>query len=307
VVPQGDCGLRVEWDPATGGSGGIVYDLYRHTSTPVPLAPAHLVASGLTDASYLDGVAWGSDYAYRVVARDSCAVPGPQAEPNGGGDSLLQAPVDTTPPLFDGVTEVGEASPCSMVVQWDETTAVDRCSGLSHYSIYRDSGTAHAGGTLAGGATSPPWEDTPPGSGVWTYVVRAVNGAGIEEGNEVFLEQEATSCLWPFPRDAGGSRTAAGPGSADIRISWEGSPDEGGLYPVTYAVLRGSLEDLESDGYTYTLVDPAACGITENEYIMESQVDDFSYYYVIVPVSGENATFGFDSRGVERPEAPVCP
>ena len=29
-------------------------------------------------------------------------------------------------------------------------------------------------------------------------------------------------------------------------------------------------------------------------------------YWIVVPVGGDNATFGYDSGGEERPEAPVC-
>jgi len=333
VTTAGECELLVEWDSATSGQAQLVYDVYRDTGSPVPLDPAYLVAAGLTDASFLDTVPWDA-HRYRVVARDQCVDPGPQEQPNGGGDSDPETPVDETPPQFGGITDTEDAGFCNVLVHWDESTAVDACSGVALYTIYRDHGVAHRGETLVGTAEHTPYTDTTPGNGVWVYVVRAVDGAGNEEQNEVFVQESEGSCTNDFPMDAGmkkgknidppnadkqGGILAVGrepegpptPGFdsewLDIKISWEASPDEGGLYPVTYSILRGSLEDLQSDGYLYTLVDPAACGIVENEYIMEDQADGFSYYYVIVPVSGDNATFGYDSRGAERPEVPVCP
>jgi len=332
VTPGVDCDLLVEWDPATSGRAQLLYDVYRDLGSPVPLDPANLVAADLTDTSHLDPVTWGPYY-YRVMARDHCSAPGPQEEPNGGGDSDPENPIDETPPAFGGVTDTEDAGFCNVLVHWDESTAVDTCSGVTLYTIYRDHGVAHRGETLVGTSEHTPYQDTTPGNGVWIYVVRAVDAAGNEEQNEVFVQESEGSCTNDFPMDAGMKkgknidppnadkqggilgvgREPEGPPTPgfdsewlDIRISWEASPDEGGLYPVTYAVLRGSLEDLQSDGCLYTLVDPAACGIAGNEYIMEDQVDGFSYFYVIVPVSGDNATFGYDSRGAERPEAPVC-
>jgi hypothetical protein len=92
----------------------------------------------------------------------------------------------------------------------------------------------------------------------------------------------------------------------DVWVIWDPSPDEEGMYPVTYSVLRGELAELSRGVYTHRLVDPAACGLTAHEYEMVDQGDGVSYYYLVVPVSGDNATFGYDSAGAERPAAPVC-
>jgi hypothetical protein len=202
---------------------------------------------------------------------------------------------------------------------------VDDCSGIGLFNIYRDNGVAHAGETWVGSDTDgSPYEDTTPGNGVWVYVVRAVNGAGLEEQNEVFVQESENSCTNDFPRDAGMKKGKnVDPPNADkqdfrilgmgiegefldIRINWQRSADEGGLYPVTYSVLRGNLDDLGDGTLRYGLVDGAACGIAEDHYIMTGQVDGVSYYYVIAPVSGDNATFGYDSSGMERAETAVC-
>ena len=94
-------------------------------------------------------------------------------------------------------------------------------------------------------------------------------------------------------------------GIGDMRISWIPSPDEGGLHLVTYSVLRGTLASLRAGAHDHELVDPTACGITEHEYVMTDQRGG-SYYYLVVPVGGDNATFGYDSTGTERPAAGVC-
>ena len=82
--------------------------------------------------------------------------------------------------------------------------------------------------------------------------------------------------------------------------------DEGGLYPVSYSVLRGDLLTLSDSGYSHALAAPDSCGITEHETELASQVDGGSYYYLIVAVSGDNATYGYDHLGLERPATPVC-
>jgi hypothetical protein len=138
-----------------------------------------------------------------VVARDGCTDPGPQQEPNGGGDSGPTAPVDETPPAFDGVTDTEDAGFCQVLVHWDETTAVDDCSGIGFFTVYRDNGVVHAGTTLVGTSPGSPYMDTTPGNGVWVYVARAVNGAELEEQNEVFVQESESSCMNEFPRDAG--------------------------------------------------------------------------------------------------------
>jgi len=305
----GTCWLDLSWDPAMGGGGAIVYDVYRDTSSPVPLDPAHLVASGLSAGTHLEWVEWGPEYSYRVVARDACTDPGPQSLPNGGGDSAPQAPSDMTPPTFAGISHVRDSTtPCRVVVHWDEGTASDWCAGIDHYVIYRDPDVAQAGDTAVGTSVHSPYGDASPGNGVWVYVVRAVDRAGNEEQNEVYIEESENSCS--ILRDA--RLTSAGNverpgGDGSLRIDWEPSPDEGGPEPVSYTVLRGPLLDLQTAGYTYLMVDPAACDITDHFYLMAGQVDGVAYYYVIAPVSGTRATFGYDSRAVERPAAPVCP
>jgi len=277
---------------------------------PVRRDTPYLVVSGLEATTYLDSQAWGPEYSYRVVARDACTDPMPQTLPNAGGDSPPETPPDTQPPSFAGVSDVEDIGACHARVHWDEATAIDTCSGIDHFVIFRDHGAAHVGETVVGTATASPYVDASPGNGVWTYVVRAVDRAGNEEHNMVFIEAAENSCADVYPRDARlhndrnvNPRTTA---TQQVRIAWEPSPDEGGPYPVTYAILRGNLRQLRLGDYDYVLVHPAACGLTDHEYLMENQVDGVSYYYVVVAVSGDNATYGYDSAGTERREEDVC-
>jgi hypothetical protein len=300
VAEVGGCRLQVNWDPAWGGGGEIVYDLYRHTSTPVPLDGTHLVAAGLQVRSYVEKLAWGSEYSYRVVARDECR-PAPQTQPNGGGDSTLIALTDTQPPTFAGISEVQDTLvPCRVEVHWDETTAWDACSGISHFVIYRNQPVATA--------LASPYEMPSRGNGNWRYWVRAVDRAGNEDENLVFIDEVENSC--PVPADArlSNRRNIERPeADGSMRINWEASPDHGGPENVSYTVLRGPLPDLQTVGYTYAMVDPAACDITDTHYVMADQADGVDYYYVIAVVGVSGTTFGCDWEGVERPEVPVCP
>jgi len=255
-------------------------------------------------------------------------------------------PVDVTPPEFAGVENTRDLGGCEVEVSWDETTASDACSGVAGYDVHRDSGVAHAGETLvASGVPGSPYVDTTPGNGTWVYVVRAVDAAGNDDPNEVFEQQHEGSCTNDFPRDAGKDREdGIDPPNADgghaspvegggaprdwrsdpgrrgeverpilrpmthgaMTISWKPSPDEGGLHEVTYAVVRGDLLALGERGHSHELVEPGACGIEGHELVMEAQLDGPAWYDLVVPVSGDNATFGYDSFGEEREEVAVC-
>jgi len=336
ATPEGECALRVSWSSASG-HGDIVYDLYRSESLPVDRSPPNLVAADVGETNWLDEGWHEVDVHYRAVARDSC-----DEIPNAGGDSGPARPVDSTPPEFAGIVDTRDLGYCEVEVSWDEATASDSCSGIGSYNVYRDHGVGHRGETLvASGVPGSPYIDTTPGNGTWVYVVRAVDGADNEEQNEVFQQESENSCTNDFPGDAGmddengvdppngdgGNSFTPPPGGDDLqgrlearierslgrlrgnetlRIAWTPSPDEGGLYPVTYSVLRGDLFALSASGYSHVLATPDACGITEHETALDSQVDGGSYYYLIVAVSGDNATYGYDHLGAERPEAPVC-
>ena len=72
-------------------------------------------------------------------------------------------------------------------------------------------------------------------------------------------------------------------------------------------MLRGPLLDLQTLGYTYALVDPAACELTDTNYRMAGQADGVGYYYIIATEGVSGTRFGVDWEGVERPEIPLCP
>jgi hypothetical protein len=236
--------------------------------------------------------------------------------------------------MFAGIVDTRDLGFCQVEVTWDESTASDDCSGIAGYDVYRDHGVAHAGETLVASVVrGSPYVDTTPGNGTWVYVVRAVDGSGNEERNQVFQQESEGSCTNDFPRDAGLDRengidppnadhgNSAGGGlrerietrlghsahgDGSLRVRWLPSLDEGGLYPVSYSVLRGDLFALRTTGYTHALVTAGSCGIVEHEHLMPDQLDGRAYYYLVVPVSGDNATFGYDSSHRERPVAPVC-
>lgn len=327
VSREGECALRVSWSEPASGEGPFSYELYRSDVSPVPIDAAHLVTSGLTETSFLD-LGWNGAVSYRVVAVADC-----DSAANGGGDSVAITPLDDTVPSFGGVTDTRDLGFCEVEVLWDESTASDSCSGVASYNVYRDHGVGHRGDTLvASGVPGSPHVDTTPGNGTWVYVVRAVDAAGNEEQNEVFQQESENSCTNDFPADAGmddengvdppsadgqaglpwpgeGEPVVLGmrrrDGAADMRISWAASPDEGGLYLVTYSVLRGSIAALAEGRYDHALAAPDACGIALNEALLSDQPEG-SQYFLVVAVAGDNATFGYDSAGAERPSAEVC-
>ncbi len=331
AVQEGDCPIRVTWSAASDPAA--TYDVYRSDTLPVPLDAAHRVASGLAATTYLDVAPWGTTWHYRVEAVGPC-----ERVPNDAGDSAGVTVVDLAPPTFAGVENTRDLGRCQVEVLWNDATAVDACSGMAGFNVYRDNGVGRRGRTrIATLVPGSPYVDTTPGNGTWTYVVRAQDRSGREEQNDVFQQESENSCTNDFPRDAGldrengidspnadGGHAAPRPGLGagrerrvedlrvmrsrlhdGLRIRWNPSPDEGGLYPITYSVLRGSLRDLPT-GYQHALVAPDACGIAEHEYRTPPQDDGQASYYIVVPVSGDNATFGYDSDGRERPAVVVC-
>lgn len=330
AAAEGECLIRVDWDAAADST--VTYDIYRSDALPVALDAAHRVASGLAGTTHLDAPPWGAAYAYRVEAVSPCA-----RAANGAGDSNVVSPVDVGDPVFAGISDTRDLGACQVEVSWD-VPATDACAGVAGYDVYRDHGVAHAGETLVASLVpASPYVDTTPGNGTWVYVVRAVDRAGHREMNTVFQQESEGSCTNDFPRDAGldredgvdppngdrghagridrgGLREASGPLRLErpmfhegMRIAWKPSPDEGGPYPVTYAVLRGDCATLRAGRYSHALVAPGACGLTGHEYVMMGQGDGAASYYVVVAVSGDNATFGYDSSGREIPDSPVCP
>jgi len=96
-----------------------------------------------------------------------------------------------------------------------------------------------------------------------------------------------------------------GPGVGDMRINWSAPPDEGGPYLVTYTVLRGSIAALTEGRYDHELAASDACGISLHEALLPDQAGG-SHYSLVAVVAGDNATFGYDWSGQERPAAEVC-
>jgi len=179
---DGDCALLVSWEAATG-EGPVTYDLHRD---------AGLLVSGLADTSYRDDqVAFGESHSYRVVARDSCADPGPMEVWNEA--SGVVAVEDSTGPAIGspgaGVADPANA-PCDVLVEGDVTAD---CAEVSDITLLRDGSDPPVAVVATG--ISLPYTDAVPGDGTYHYRIRAEDQAGnvTESGT---LTVEVQGCAW---------------------------------------------------------------------------------------------------------------
>jgi len=150
--------VRVTWRRGEDGSKPDAYRLFRNGAYVVQVR----------DDPWIDeGLAPWTDYEYRVVAVDDR---GRQSDPS---DPAVVRTPDGTPPGAPGRPEAEEANAVSLRIAWPP--AADPESGIAAYVVERD-------GEEIARTESPSLLDEPLApSTVYSYRVRAVNGAG-EEG-----------------------------------------------------------------------------------------------------------------------------
>jgi hypothetical protein len=184
--PAGDNQLQVSW--SNGAPPSSVFNVYRALGTCAAPGPFTAVARGVSGSSYLDsGLGGGLRYAYTVTgvnaaraceSEDSACVEATAT----GGCSL--------PFTFAGLSSVKDLgqSTCSLGLSW--TAASAPCSGPVAYNVYRSTSpdfTPAPENRIATGLTGTAYGDQGSlATGTdYYYVVRAVDGGGVEDGNTV--------------------------------------------------------------------------------------------------------------------------
>jgi hypothetical protein len=158
AVP-GDCEIAFTWEAARG-EAPLEYDVLRE-GTPV--------ATGLSGTTWTDTtVPWSSGgISYSIVARDSCADPGPREVT---GRVFGSRPDDYTPPDIEAPA-LTQSAPCRVRV---EVVLTDSCSGPDEwFRVDRD-------GSARTFTTRLPYDDPVPGDGTYTYRVRGSDQANNE-------------------------------------------------------------------------------------------------------------------------------
>jgi hypothetical protein len=195
------CAIDLSWNAATSVCPGpLSYFVYRSTSSPVPIVPANLVASGVTDTTHTDsyGIARNTLYRYVVRAVDAssgesdlnlversgkavAAGPGIGALPCASGTvGPVPSPVpdgaaSTEPLRGSRETLAGDV----IAVTWDPAS----CPSTDYNLLWGDLGgiaTWEIDGVECAVGTSGTflWSDAPSGS-VWFLMV-GTDGDGVE-------------------------------------------------------------------------------------------------------------------------------
>jgi len=160
AVTQGECGIAVSWDTATG-TGAMHYDLYRD---------GVLYQANLAATSYLDTVLWGSSHSYWVEARDDC----PSTVPVTNAASAAVSPLDPAAPLISGIPTAsynGALNGDCAVVVGAVTQSV--CAPIVLWEVLRDGLP-----DFSGPADPFPYSAVAPGNGSYVYSVRVTDAAG---------------------------------------------------------------------------------------------------------------------------------
>ncbi len=196
----------------------------------------------------------------------------------GGSGGTSAVPADTTSPTFAGAVSVEVIDETTVRVHWEVATDDVSESERLSYRVY----TANAAGAedfteisarAPAGATSAYIDTLTPGLGYF-FVVRAVDGAGNEDGNTVEVSASTPDQSSPF---FGGVRNVDALTSRSLLIEW-GAAYDGAVAPrdLVYRVYVAT-EASGQDFSTPTYISEAG----ETSVILEGR-DPNTVYHVIV-------------------------
>ncbi len=190
-----DCAeSSLSWGTASSNcqNASISYRLYRSTDPSFTPSASNRIATGLTTLSRVDTLLTpGTSYYYIARAFDSRS---------GEDGNLLRRAViapaspDTKAPIYAGLVSATPGTGCGeTVLTW--TSAQETCSTPVVYEVYRSTDPAFvpSAATLIGRTTDTSLIDaalTPKTN--YTYLVRAVDKAGLNDGNSVKRTVTAT-------------------------------------------------------------------------------------------------------------------
>ena len=169
----------------------LTYNVYRSATPGFTPGPATLLTAGLTSTSFGDAqLAPGTNFHYVVRAFDSRS-----GEETNTIElaAVAQTAPDDGAPIFAGLETLTTGGECGETVL-DWSMALESCSAPVAFNVYRSSDPLFVpgGATLVGSTLNTDFTDAAvaPGTSV-TYVVRAVDQLGNEDGNDVRLSADA--------------------------------------------------------------------------------------------------------------------
>lgn len=191
ATPGSSCGeIDLSWLAAQSNCpfGQVSYNVYRSETPGFTPDASNLVWQGLSGTSFTDFLLEpGVTYHYIVRADD-----GSSGEDTNLAEVSATSPVtpDTVAPIFDGLQSVTAGLECGEVLL-DWQAALESCNLPTIYEVHRstDPGFTPGPGTLVATTFGTSFVDTSVDPGTeHTYLVRAKDGAGNEETNDVRLD-----------------------------------------------------------------------------------------------------------------------
>jgi hypothetical protein len=238
VVQSASCGeADLSWAAATSNcqNAQIHYNVYRATTAGFTPSAANLIAAGLSATTFHDTLLVpGTTYQYIVRAEDSRS----GEDANTVDRSFTPAvTTDTVAPVFAGLASVTSGANCGEnAVTW--LPAAETCSTPVRYNVYRSTtaGFTPAPANLVASIIGTSYVDralTP--LTTYYYTVRAMDGRGNEEQNQVQGSAAATSLpLVVYHQDFESGPAGWGVTSPNTATTgnWEwGVPESTGVQP----------------------------------------------------------------------------
>ena len=219
------------WSGATSNclNATISYNIYRSTVSGFSPDDTTRIASGLTQTSFTDTLLEpGQTYYYIVRAFDSRS-----GEDTNVAEQVVVAPTapDLGAPIFNGLQTAGTIDGCGgTTLSWN--AALETCNLPVVYEVYRSTDPAFtpSPATLVAETTSTNFDDLAAPGIDYTYVVRARDGAGNDDGNTIRLNASSgitdlVVLAEPFEPNNGGWSVVA-PNDATTG-NWEWGDPEG--------------------------------------------------------------------------------
>ncbi|MGC9455659.1 MAG: fibronectin type III domain-containing protein, partial [Phycisphaerae bacterium] len=220
--------IDLDWDDNTEGDLDG-YNVYRDTSSGVPVDAGYQIATGVASSSYSDTtVDDQTTYYYVVTAVDTAS-----NESAASNEASATTPDETPPAAPTNLTATG-VSQSQIDLDWDDSPEPD----WSHYNVYRDTSsgfTCDVNTLLVSNVTGSAYSDLSlPMSTTYYYKVTAVDTSYNESGAS--NEASATTLGDTTPPAAPTNLSATAVSYDQIDLDWDDNT-EGDL--SHYNVYRG--------------------------------------------------------------------
>ncbi len=150
--------VALTWTAATDAGGVVAYDVYRDNALLATIAGTPGSPTAYTDATTVGG----TQYSYRVDARDLAG--------NVGSAAVVVGGADTTPPTAPSSLTATAASPTSVALTWAPATDA---VGVTGYSVRRDGAVVGS----VNGSTTTFVDPSVAAATTYSYTVTATDAA----------------------------------------------------------------------------------------------------------------------------------